>query len=82
VNPPITDDGQPAQFYPFYSTTSDGPGGSCAWGIGANLPNTINNFGGSSTAEYGSLVTNHHYAGGEKTVASIQDFRRVINNPC
>jgi hypothetical protein len=54
VNPPTTDDGTPATFYPYYSTVSTS--GGCRFGIGSTLPNTINNFGGNSTAEFGPLL--------------------------
>jgi hypothetical protein len=56
VNPPNSDEGTPAAFYPYYSTvsTANGPA-TCSYGIGSTLPNTINNFGGSSTAEFGPL---------------------------
>ena len=50
VNPP-----HGAKFYPFYSTTMRN--GSCAWQEGGKfLPNTTNDFGGSSTTEYGHLA--------------------------
>jgi len=62
VNPPNTDDksasGQPipAAFYPYFSSVST-PNGSatCSYGIGSTLPNTTNDFGGNSTAEFGPL---------------------------
>jgi hypothetical protein len=44
-----------AQFYPFYSTTVRN--GSCTWHEGGKfLPNTTNDFGGSSTSEFGPLL--------------------------
>jgi hypothetical protein len=53
VNPPMTDDGSPATFYPYFSQVNNG--GACNWGIGSTLPNTTNDFGGNSTAEFGPL---------------------------
>jgi hypothetical protein len=51
VNPP-----NGAQFYPFYSTTQ--VGGACQWQEGgAFIPGTTNDFGGSSTTEFGPLLT-------------------------
>jgi hypothetical protein len=50
VNPPLG-----AQFYPFYSTRRDNF--TCTWQEGGDfIPGTINDFGGSSTAEYGPLL--------------------------
>jgi hypothetical protein len=56
VNPPNSDEGTPAAFYPYYSSvsTANGPA-TCSYGIGSTLPNTVDNFGGSSTAEFGPL---------------------------
>ena len=85
VNPPPTDDGQPAAFYPYFSTTSSGPGGACRWGIGATLPNTINDFGGNSTAEFGSLFGSNYYVfgGHGATVFEYNNFQRELRTaPC
>jgi hypothetical protein len=85
VNPPTTDDGSPAPFYPYFSTVSNGPGGACSWGIGATLPNTISNFGGNSTAEFGSLhATNYYVFGGHgATAPRFNNFQQVLaTNPC
>jgi len=54
VNPPPTDDGAPATFYPYFSKVSSGT--SCAYGIGSTLPATLDNYGGSSTAVFGPLL--------------------------
>jgi hypothetical protein len=81
VNPPTTDDGQ-AAFYPYFSATSSSPGGSCTWGIGAQLPNTINNFGGNSTTEFGPLLARYYYDVGGGASPRFNDFRRVTPNPC
>jgi hypothetical protein len=54
VNPPNSDDGTPATFYPYFSSVSTTSG--CAYGIGSTLPNTIHNFGDSSAAEFGPLL--------------------------
>jgi hypothetical protein len=50
----MSDDGTSAAFYPYFSTVATASG--CAYGIGDTLPNTINNFGGNSTAEFGPLL--------------------------
>jgi hypothetical protein len=62
VNPPMTDDGHPAAFYPYYSTVGTTSG--CAYGFGAALPNTISNFGGNSTAEFGPLLHSTYWTFG------------------
>ncbi len=49
TDPPMTDDGTPA-FYPYFTQLSD-----CSFVEGANF-GTGNNFGGSSTAEFGPLL--------------------------
>jgi hypothetical protein len=73
VDPPQTDDGQ-AAFYPYYSTVQNGT--ACAFGLGSTLPNTINNFGGSSTAEYGPLyhITYWTFGGHGATNQRYNDF--------
>jgi hypothetical protein len=79
VNPPIG-----ASFYPIYSTRNWK--GACVWQLGgANLPQTIDDFGGNSTAEYGSLLQRVFQAFGSTTavVSAYQDFRQVLSsNPC
>jgi hypothetical protein len=61
VNPPVSDDGTPV-FYPYFSTVSTKSG--CNFGLGASLKHTINNFGGSSSAEYGPLLFSTYWAFG------------------
>jgi hypothetical protein len=82
TNPPMTDDGTPAAFYPYFSTVNNA--GTCNWGAGATLPNTVNNFGGSS-AEFGPLypltywVTGGHGA----THSVINNYNSgAFANPC
>ena len=76
VNPPPG-----ANFYPLYSTRNDTVSG-CLWQLGgANIPGTKNTFGGTSTAEFGGLLTLNYPA----TTGVIQrknDFRQVLSNPC
>jgi hypothetical protein len=80
VNPPPG-----AQFYPFFTTAQDGR--ACVWRLGgANMPGVQNSFGGTSAAEYGSLLKLNYAAvvNGQPTVNSvINDFRQILpNNPC
>jgi hypothetical protein len=83
VNPPITDDGVSAAFYPFF-TTNAGFGAPCAWGFGNDLPShTISDFGGGS--QYGALLQlNYLINGGLGTTQTrFNDFRQVLpTNPC
>ena len=74
-----------SSFYPFFSTVS--VNGACVWEEGdAHLPGTINNFGGTSTAEYGGLLVSVYprvptTAG--STQGIIETFHRTLNkNPC
>lgn len=96
TDPPITDDGVPADFYPYYSTVRvggrrgygedwGGGGAECRWGIGSTLPDTIDNFGGSSSAEYGQLNPQPYYiaGGGGATHLVIDTYRHILPyNPC
>jgi hypothetical protein len=81
VNPPKSDDGTPAAFYPYYSSVST-PNGSatCSYGIGSTLPNTTNNFGGSSTAEFGSLLHSTYWTFGGHG-ATNQRFNNFNSGP-
>jgi hypothetical protein len=80
VNPP-----NGAQFYPFYSTTN--LNGSCVWQEGGPfIPGTTNDFGGSSTTEYGGLLTTVYPAAGPNgptTITRINNFNSGdLRNPC
>jgi hypothetical protein len=57
VNPPVG-----AKFYPFFSTTNRATG--CWWQLGGDhIPGTINDFGGSSTTEWGTTPLKVEYEG-------------------
>jgi hypothetical protein len=79
VNPPPG-----ANFYPIYSTTVQN--GNCAWREGGTfMPGTTNTFGGTSAAEYGSLLTLFYadFPGFPGTLPFFEDFRRILStNPC
>jgi hypothetical protein len=77
VNPP-----NGAKFYPIFSTTFRH--GSCAWQEGGRfLPGTINNFGGTSTAEYGPLLRVLFPEAGFTTSTPFVDFNSGDRaNPC
>ena len=77
VNPPVG-----ASFYPFYTTTS--VGGQCVWQLGgANIPGTTNEFGGSSTAEYGPLLSLAYPGASNQPSFRFNNFRNILaSNPC
>ena len=82
VNPPVG-----ASFYPFYSTTS--VGGQCQWQLGGPfIPGTTDNFGGTSAAEFGPLLTLAYPQFPSKTTTlgpsfRFNNFRNVLDsNPC
>ena len=80
VNPPLGPNG--SAFYPLYTTASSG--GSCVWQEGgANIPGTTDNFGGSSTTEYGGLLLSNYPAPGFTITQRYNNFQRVLpGNPC
>jgi hypothetical protein len=78
VNPPVG-----ADFYPFYSTRSDD--GACLWQEGGPfIPGTVNNLGGSSQAEFGSIPLALFYPAVNIMPQFIyEDFRNILTtNPC
>ena len=77
VNPPVG-----ASFYPFFSTTS--VGGQCQWQLGGPfITGTTNNFGGSSAAEFGPLLSLAYPAANGMPSFRFNNFRNVLtSNPC
>ena len=77
VNPP-----NGAAFYPFYSTTN--ANGTCTWQEGGPfIPGTINDFGGSSTSEYGQLLQTAFPAAGPMIIKRFENFNSGdMRNPC
>jgi hypothetical protein len=72
-----------AAFYPFFSTRSGG--GACLWQEGGPfIPGTVNNFGGSSAAEFGSTPLALFYpAVNIRPQFIYEDFRQILTtNPC
>jgi hypothetical protein len=57
TNPPITDDGTPTAFYPYFYTTKIN---GCTWGQGTDVPGlTVNDFG--KLQQYGSYDRGVYY---------------------
>jgi hypothetical protein len=89
-NPPSTDDSTATNvvqaFYPIFSTVqSTGWPGQCAWAEGgANQARTLNNFGGTSTSEYGPPLGFFYPLNGSPTGVRFryENYRNIINNPC
>ncbi|MGC2767948.1 MAG: hypothetical protein WB607_20755 [Candidatus Acidiferrum sp.] len=77
VNPPVG-----ASFYPFYTTRLDLDG--CRWQIGGPyIPFTLEEFGGSSAAEYGDLLALFYPAPNDQPQYIYEDFHRGLPfNPC
>jgi hypothetical protein len=77
VNPP-----NGAQFYPIYSTTK--ANGTCQWQEGGPfIPGTINDFGGTSTSEYGPLLQTVYPVAGPTTILRYNNFNSGdMANPC
>ncbi|HEY7075868.1 MAG TPA: hypothetical protein VH418_10875 [Solirubrobacteraceae bacterium] len=76
---PITDDGAPADFYPYYSITR---GARCQWQYGGAIPNTATDFGRQD--QWGPLLGLDYlvFGGGGATQTSFEDFRNILRNPC
>jgi hypothetical protein len=84
VNPPIG-----AAFYPIFSTFGgssghDGAQGGCLWQEGGRfILGTTNDFGGTSTAEYGPALRVVFPEPGFTTSNPISDFNSGdMRNPC
>jgi hypothetical protein len=77
---PQTDEGQPAAFYPFYSTTKIKSALGCYWQFGNNIPGEISNFG--ENGQYGTLLQQAYTQTGGSTQVRFNDFRNIIPNPC
>jgi hypothetical protein len=89
-NPPSTDDSTATNiqqaFYPIFSTVpASGWLGQCMWAEGgANQNQTINNFGGSSTTEYGPPLGFYYPLNGSPTGVRFryENYRQIMANPC
>ncbi|HLX87088.1 MAG TPA: hypothetical protein VKR22_01300 [Acidimicrobiales bacterium] len=75
---PETDNGTPANFYPFYSTTMSSAG--CMWQFGNDIPGEISDFG--QNRQYGSLLQLDYTNTGGSATSYYEDFRHLVNNPC
>jgi len=71
-----------ATFYPIYSTTTFSRG--CIWQEGGgSIPGTTNNFGGTSTLEYGGLLLSAYPAAGFTVTERYNNFHNdLARNPC
>jgi hypothetical protein len=71
-------------FYPIFSTA--GPTSQCVWKEGGpNVAGVTNNFGGTSTTEYGALVRLDFVSSVSASgiTKAFEDFRQIIpSNPC
>ncbi|HZT96730.1 MAG TPA: hypothetical protein VFB34_07815 [Chloroflexota bacterium] len=75
---PLTDDGTPAAFYPFFSTVKEGTAG-CFWAAGNKLPGG-NDFGG--VKQYGKIFALPYPLNGAIQYR-YNDYRSILSsNPC
>ena len=87
---PVTDDGTPAKFYPFFSLLNAGHG-SCMWGVGDKLPHSISNpsvpasvnqYGPALFLNYWKFVRNT-FTDGALSANHYNDFNSgAFDNPC
>lgn len=77
VNPPVG-----AAFYPIFSTRLDRSG--CEWQIGGRfILGTLDDFGGSSKAEYGPILALFYPASNGQPTFIYEDFHQGLPfNPC
>jgi hypothetical protein len=76
---PQTDQGTPANFYPFYSSTNTNAG--CVWQFGNDIPGQTTDFG--RNAQYGALLQLDYTQTGGGALSSYQGFRKIFaGNPC
>ena len=76
---PLTDDGTPAVFYPFYSITNTKAG--CVWRLGNHMPQSVNDFG--QNAQYGTLLGLAYTGLGGSPITIFDNFRQILSkNPC
>lgn len=79
---PLTDDGRPAQMYPFF--TSGKRAGECLWSFGTDNPSfTLNDFG--RNAQYGTLlpVPFLDFGGGGTSTTFFAAYSSALRaNPC
>jgi hypothetical protein len=73
---PVTDDGTPARFYPYFSSGQQGD--QCRWTIGTHVPHfSTRDYGRLS--QYGPLLRLTYLDGSQR----YNDFRKVLpTNPC
>jgi hypothetical protein len=77
---PQTDEGQPAAFYPFYSTTRAKATHGCYWQFGNDIPGESSDYG--QNGQYGTLLQQSYTQKGGHTAEELNDFRNIIPNPC
>ena len=78
---PQTDQGIPAVFYPFFSTTKIKSALGCYWQFGNDIPGQISDFG--QNAQYGSLLQLSYTQTGGSTNERYNNFRNILSkNPC
>ena len=78
---PITDDGQPAVFYPYFSIENFQ--NDCVWMIGSHIPGSKNDFGQNSQVGQLENVTFTAFGGGGAPITFFEDYRQIYShNSC
>jgi hypothetical protein len=77
---PLTDSGTPAEFYPWYTTSSTSTG--CMWSFGNDgIPNMISDFGNNQ--QYGPLFAQTYTTMGGGSNVQLNVFQNTLpHNPC
>jgi hypothetical protein len=76
---PVSDDGAPALFYPFYSISKIA--GGCYWGMGNKMPGAITDF--NKNKEYGPLYAQNYTTTGGGFITRYNDYLGTLGgNPC
>lgn len=79
---PRTDDGDPAAFYPYYTSGHSDALGGCAWTVGQAIPG-FSNQTYNEHAEWGTLLGVTYTTKGGGTVKQYNDYQSILpDNPC
>jgi hypothetical protein len=90
-NPPVTDDSTvplvEQAFYPMFTTAhTTGPVGSCVYQEGGpGFGTVLNDFGGSSTTEYGppyKVIYPQDGSGNTNIITRYENYHQSYTNPC
>ena len=78
---PTTDSGQPAQFYPYFSTKNVEASMQCTWQFGNDIPGSTQ-LRPQRPVRHAAASTYLAFGGGGSTVTRFNNFRNIIAKPC